>query len=86
MRESGNLDADNRVAVGQYLSAVIPLSSSMKKESPDWSGNSRRSARIPHGSSMISANMISVRSVVASRSSHKFSEESNGLRENTSNA
>ena len=25
MRESGNLDADNRAAVGQYLSAVIPF-------------------------------------------------------------
>jgi HTH-type transcriptional regulator / antitoxin HigA len=25
MRESGSLDADNRVAVGQYLSAVIPF-------------------------------------------------------------
>jgi HTH-type transcriptional regulator / antitoxin HigA len=25
MRESGNLDADNRAAVGQYLSAIIPF-------------------------------------------------------------
>ena len=25
MREAGSLDADNRVAVGQYLSAVIPF-------------------------------------------------------------
>jgi len=25
MRESGNLDADSRTAIGQYLSAIIPF-------------------------------------------------------------
>jgi HTH-type transcriptional regulator/antitoxin HigA len=32
MRESGSLDADNRVAVGQYLSAVIPFVEQYEKK------------------------------------------------------
>jgi HTH-type transcriptional regulator/antitoxin HigA len=32
LRESGSLDADNRVAVGQYLSAVIPFVEQYEKK------------------------------------------------------
>ena len=33
MREAGSLEADNRVAVGQYLSAVIPFIEQYEKKS-----------------------------------------------------